>query len=179
MSSVEWTGPWASKSVKDVNSMEEKPNKLVLDPLDNSVVLKGTLSEKGRGMELSELTKFNNHLLAFDDRTGSVCVICGDTFTLIPKALVMESDGGTRNKGMKLEWATVKNTILHMGSFGREYTSALGDNIIESLAPLWIAQMNQFGHVKHVNWSDKYEKLRRNTGVDQRRKVKSEKFEHI
>lgn len=33
---------------------------------------------------------------------------------------------GRTDKGMKLEWATVKDDVLYLGSFGKEYTAPGG-----------------------------------------------------
>lgn len=74
-------------------------------------------NEAGRGAELSELVLFQRRLLTFDDRTGIMFEVVnfrdsGATGkdrapALVPRQIMMEGDGVT-DKGMKIEWATVK-----------------------------------------------------------------------
>ncbi len=56
-----------------------------------TVVLESHLSEKGRGMELSELVAFNGHLYSVDDRTGVVYRIEGDR--AVPWVILTDGDG--------------------------------------------------------------------------------------
>lgn len=55
------------------------------------VVLQSHLSEKGRGMELSELIAFNGKLYSVDDRTGVVYNINGNT--AVPWVILTDGDG--------------------------------------------------------------------------------------
>lgn len=55
------------------------------------VVLESHLSEKGRGMELSELAVFNGKLYSVDDRTGVVYHIDGDK--AVPWVILPDGDG--------------------------------------------------------------------------------------
>lgn len=55
------------------------------------VVLESHLSEKGRGMELSELVVFNGKLYSVDDRTGVVYHIDGDK--IVPWVILPDGDG--------------------------------------------------------------------------------------
>lgn len=55
------------------------------------VVLETHLSEKGRGMELSELVVFNGKLYSVDDRTGVVYHIDGDK--AVPWVILPDGDG--------------------------------------------------------------------------------------
>lgn len=57
------------------------------------IKLKSTLSQAGRGMELSELVVFNGMLLAFDDRTGVIYEI--NENTAIPWILLSDGNGRT------------------------------------------------------------------------------------
>ena len=63
---------------------------------ENAVVLKSTLAEKGRGMELSELKVFDGKLLTVDDRTGIVYEIKGDQ---VEKWVRLVDGDGTGEKG--------------------------------------------------------------------------------
>uniref|UniRef100_A0A672KLA8 Calcium activated nucleotidase 1b n=1 Tax=Sinocyclocheilus grahami TaxID=75366 RepID=A0A672KLA8_SINGR len=56
-----------------------------------TVVLESHLSEKGRGMELSELVAFNGHLYSVDDRTGVVYRIEGNR--AVPWVILPDGDG--------------------------------------------------------------------------------------
>ncbi len=55
------------------------------------VVLESHLSEKGRGMELSELVAFNGKLYSVDDRTGVVYHIDGDK--AVPWVILTDGNG--------------------------------------------------------------------------------------
>ena len=61
------------------------------------IKLKSTLSQAGRGMELSELVVYNGKLLAFDDRTGVIYEI--NENKAIPWILLTDGNGKT-NKGI-------------------------------------------------------------------------------
>lgn len=113
-------------------------------------------SEAGRGMELSSLLAFHNHLYAFDDRTGLVFeLIKGNK--AIPRFILMAGDGET-SKGQKSEWATIKDNKMIVGSFGKEYTRK--DGKIEHTHYMWISVIDEYGSVSHENWTVNYNKLR-------------------
>jgi hypothetical protein len=79
-------------------------------------------NEAGRGAEFSELQIFDKRLLTFDDRTGDVFEILnkesGKESYVVPRFVITEGEGDT-DKGMKWEWATVKDGELWMGSMGK------------------------------------------------------------
>jgi hypothetical protein len=79
---------------------------------ERDIKITASISEAGRGLELSELVMFNGHLYTFDDRTGVVFELHNTSsaavMKAIPRTIVMEGDGDTE-KGQKLEWATVKD----------------------------------------------------------------------
>lgn len=79
-------------------------------------------NEAGRGAEFSELQIFEDRLLTFDDRTGDVFEILnkesGTESYVVPRFVITEGEGDT-DKGMKWEWATVKDGELWMGSMGK------------------------------------------------------------
>ncbi|GMH52528.1 hypothetical protein TrRE_jg3449, partial [Triparma retinervis] len=86
-------------------------------------------NEGGRGMELSELTVYDGRLLSFGDRTGIVFELIrdgGGGIKSVPRFILTEGDGET-DKGMKVEWATVKDGNLYIGSFGKEFTNPAGE----------------------------------------------------
>jgi soluble calcium-activated nucleotidase 1 len=118
-------------------------------------------NEAGRGMELSELTIFQNRLLSFDDRTGTVFEILnkqqGKDSYVVPRFVMTEGSGDT-DKGMKWEWATVKNNELYMGSMGKEYTNK--DGSIENTNNLWVAVLTGRGEVRRMDWSKNYNVVR-------------------
>jgi soluble calcium-activated nucleotidase 1 len=123
-------------------------------------------NEAGRGMELSELTIYKNRLLSFDDRTGTVFEILsssdGKTSYVVPRFVITEGDGDT-DKGMKWEWATVKNNELIMGSMGKEFTNPAGE--IENINNLWIAVLNERGELRREDWQDKFAFVRELVGA--------------
>lgn len=65
----------------------------------NVATLRSTLSQGGRGMELSELVVFNGKLLSVDDRTGVIYEI--NENSAIPWILLTDGNGKT-SKGIQL-----------------------------------------------------------------------------
>eukprot|EP00543_Licmophora_paradoxa_P004876 CAMPEP_0202457262 /NCGR_PEP_ID=MMETSP1360-20130828/14319_1 /ASSEMBLY_ACC=CAM_ASM_000848 /TAXON_ID=515479 /ORGANISM="Licmophora paradoxa, Strain CCMP2313" /LENGTH=393 /DNA_ID=CAMNT_0049077287 /DNA_START=147 /DNA_END=1328 /DNA_ORIENTATION=- len=128
---------------------------------DDKRELTSSHNEAGRGMELSELTLFNNRLLAFDDRTGSVFEILnekdGKQSFVVPRFVITEGEGDT-DKGMKWEWATVKNGDLYMGSMGKEYTNK--DGSVANTNNLWVSILTPRGELRRINWLDKFQYVR-------------------
>lgn len=125
-----------------------------------AITLKSTLSQGGRGMELSELIVFNGKLYAVDDRTGVVYEIVGNN--VIPWVLLADGDGKT-SKGFKSEWATVKNQNLIVGGFGKEWTNSKGE--VLNFHPQWVKSISASGEVTHKNWRDNYLALRQEVGI--------------
>ncbi|KAL7535489.1 hypothetical protein ACHAXR_006522, partial [Thalassiosira sp. AJA248-18] len=123
-------------------------------------------NEAGRGMELSELTIYNKRLLSFDDRTGTVFEILsnpnGNDSYVVPRFVITEGDGDT-DKGMKWEWATVKNNELILGSMGKEFTRP--DGSIENTNNLWVAILNERGELRRDDWNDKFAFVRQLVGA--------------
>lgn len=123
-------------------------------------------NEAGRGMELSELTIYQDRLLTFDDRTGTVFEILsknhGMDSIVVPRLIITEGDGDT-DKGMKWEWATVKGEDLYMGSMGKEYTNP--DGSVANTNNLWIVVVNKDGQVRRKDWSANYNLVRAKLGA--------------
>lgn len=123
-------------------------------------------NEAGRGMELSELVLYQNRLLTFDDRTGTVFEILsqnnGQTSVVVPRLVITEGSGET-DKGMKWEWSTVKNGNLYIGSMGKEYTNP--DGSVANTNNLWISIINSRGEVTRKDWTDKYNFVRAKLGA--------------
>jgi len=123
-------------------------------------------NEAGRGMELSELTVFQNRLLTFDDRTGSIFEILnikhGTESFVVPRFVITEGSGDT-DKGMKWEWATVKGNELYMGSMGKEYTNP--DGSIANTNNLWVAILTTRGELTRVDWTKQYNVVRAALGA--------------
>lgn len=118
-------------------------------------------NEAGRGMELSELVNFNRKLYTVDDRTGIVFEVTEEP-KVVPRWIIMEGDGMT-DKGMKHEWATVKDGKMYLGSFGKEFTNKDGQVI--NTNNLWVTTVDEEGHVGRQDWTEHYEKLRRSLGA--------------
>lgn len=111
------------------------------------IKLESSLSQGGRGMELSELVVFNGKLYAFDDRTGVVYEIIENR--VVPWILLTDGDG-TASKGFKSEWATVKDQKLYVGGLGKEWTNHKGEII--NFDPQWVKTVTVRGEVQHSNW---------------------------
>lgn len=115
--------------------------------------------EGGRGMELSELVWFNGKLYAMDDRSGIVFEVLLNK-SVAPRFILPEGDGNT-DKGMKIEWATVKDDHLYIGSFGKEYTNSKGEIVNHN--NMWIATISKAGTIQYHDWVNNYNKLRNAT----------------
>ncbi|XP_054717622.1 soluble calcium-activated nucleotidase 1-like [Uloborus diversus] len=125
------------------------------------IKLKSTLSQAGRGMELSELVVFNGKLLSFDDRTGVIYEISENK--AIPWILLTDGNGRT-TKGFKSEWATVKNQELYVGGLGKEWTSSTGKFLNNN--PQWVKVVSPLGQVEHKDWRQNYLSLRKTAHIE-------------
>ena len=123
-------------------------------------------NEAGRGAEFSELTIYQNRLLTFDDRTGDVFEILnkadGKSSFVVPRFVVTEGSGDT-DKGMKWEWATVKNHELYMGSMGKAYTNP--DGSVANTNNLWVSILTPRGELRRIDWSRQYSFVSQALGV--------------
>ncbi|XP_076844828.1 soluble calcium-activated nucleotidase 1 [Brachyhypopomus gauderio] len=124
------------------------------------VVVESHLSEKGRGMELSELIVFNGKLYSVDDRTGVVYHIDGNS--AVPWVILADGDGSV-SKGFKAEWLAVKDDHLYVGGLGKEWTTTTGEVVNDN--PEWVKVVGFRGDVQHQNWVSKYNSLRSAAGI--------------
>jgi len=122
-------------------------------------------NEGGRGMELSELTVYDGRLLSFGDRTGIVFEFLKKEGEVkgVPRFILTEGDGET-DKGMKVEWSTVKDGKLYIGSFGKEFTNPAGEII--NTNNNWIVTMDHQGMMQRYDWSTVYNKVRAAVGCE-------------
>ncbi|XP_068606385.1 soluble calcium-activated nucleotidase 1 [Brachionichthys hirsutus] len=126
----------------------------------DKVVLEGHLSEKGRGMELSELVVFNGKLYSVDDRTGIVYQIIGKK--VVPWVILPDGDGNVA-KGFKAEWLAVKNKQLYVGGLGKEWTTTEGEFVNNN--PEWVKVVGFRGDVRHENWVPRYKSMKFAAGI--------------
>jgi soluble calcium-activated nucleotidase 1 len=146
---------------KNGNSAGSKTYEIVLDDA-NKRTLFTQHNEAGRGGEFSELTIYKNRLLTFDDRTGDVFEILNDgsgTGSHVAPRFVITEGSGESDKGMKWEWATVKDDELIMGSMGKEYTRS--DGSVLNRNNLWIAGLNSRGELRRTDWTQQYDVVRK------------------
>ncbi|TNN72698.1 Soluble calcium-activated nucleotidase 1 [Liparis tanakae] len=125
------------------------------------VLLESHLSEKGRGMELSELVVFNGKLYTVDDRTGVVYHIDGDK--IVPWVILPDGDGSVA-KGFKAEWLAVKDKHLYVGGLGKEWTTTEGEFVNNN--PEWVKVVGFKGDVQHENWVPVYKSLKAAAGIE-------------
>lgn len=126
-------------------------------------------NEAGRGCELSELIKFQDNLYTFDDRSGIMFQVMNPARSdaaeapfLVPRNIFMEGPGDINDKGLKIEWATVKDSTLVVGSFGKEYTNSKGEIVHSN--NLWSVAVKPDGTKAHVNWKPYYDAMRATLG---------------
>lgn len=125
------------------------------------VVLESHISEKGRGMELSELVVFNGKLYSVDDRTGIVYHI--DDNKAVPWVILPDGDGSVA-KGFKAEWLAVKDERLYVGGLGKEWTTTSGEFVNNN--PEWVKVVGFRGDIQHENWVPKYKSLKSAAGIE-------------
>jgi soluble calcium-activated nucleotidase 1 len=129
-------------------------------------------NEGGRGAEFSELTLYQNRLYTFDDRTGDVFEILNQINPkendaiqpiVVPRFTITEGEGET-DKGMKWEWATVKNNELYMGSIGKPFTDSKTGEFINANF-LYVSILNNRGELRREYWGHQYDVVAKALGV--------------
>ena len=97
-----------------------------------------------------------------DDRTGIVFEIMEDEeqgddgvvgLHMVPRYILPEGDGLV-DKGMKLEWATVKDESLVVGSMGKEYTD--NDGNVVNMNNNWVIFIDEKGVITREDWTSRY-----------------------
>ena len=169
LSKVENKMEWRSKYMTGTLSRAGESYGIAWDePAD----LHTPLNEGGRGAELSELVRYGGALYSFDDRTGIMFEIANPETSvvakgqpgpyLVPKQIFMEGNG-LNGKGMKFEWATVKDGLMYVGSFGKEYTNAKGETLHTN--NLWVVVVDKEGKAVHIDWTAHYDAVRAELGL--------------
>ena len=82
---------WFSYMRRGYLLVSQSGDKVAVEWDADRVVLESHLSEKGRGMELSDLVVFNGKLYSVDDRTGVVYHIDGNK--AVPWVILADGDG--------------------------------------------------------------------------------------
>jgi len=152
---------WESILQSGVVSRDARTGEYSVTWLDQTHV-KSKLNEEGRGMELSDLTYFNNQLFTFDDRTGIVYEVDAERSQVIARHILVDGNG-RNSKGFKCEWSTVKDGKLYVGGLGKEWTNQEG--VVISHDPQYIKTIDPTGYIEHVSWVSVYESLREATGT--------------
>lgn len=96
---------WFSYMRRGYLMVSESGDKVAVEWDADRVVLESHLSEKGRGMELSELVAFNGKLYSVDDRTGVVYLIEGEK--VVPWVILPDGDGSVA----KGQWHWQKSDV--------------------------------------------------------------------
>lgn len=151
---------WFSFMRRGFLTLSDSGDRLHVEWDTDMVTLESHLSEKGRGMELSELVVFNGHLYSVDDRTGVVYRIEGTR--AVPWVILPDGDGSV-SKGFKAEWLAVKDEHLYVGGLGKEWTTTSGEVLNNN--PEWVKVVGCHGDVQHENWVPRYNSLRNAAGI--------------
>jgi len=126
----------------------------------DEVELTSATSRNNRSMELSELVLYNDRLLAMCDYTGLIYKLV-DIDTDSPMVLqrwAIADGNGEKVKPFKIEWATVKDDVLVVGSIGKEWVTEEGTILHRDGE--WIKVIDGYGHVHNINWGNVYQALR-------------------
>lgn len=65
---------------------------------------------------------------------------------------------------MKFEWATVKDGVMYIGSFGKEFTNNAGETLHTN--NLWVIAVDKDGRAVHIDWTPQYNAMRTALGVE-------------
>uniref|UniRef100_A0A1A7XTX9 Soluble calcium-activated nucleotidase 1 n=4 Tax=Iconisemion striatum TaxID=60296 RepID=A0A1A7XTX9_9TELE len=152
---------WFSYMRKGYLLVSQSGDKVAVEWDTDRVLLESHLSEKGRGMELSELVVFNGKLYSVDDRTGVVYHIDGDK--AVPWVILPDGDGSVA-KGFKAEWLAVKDEHLYVGGLGKEWTTTEGEFVNNN--PEWVKVVGFRGDVQHENWVPRYTSMKLAAGIE-------------
>lgn len=152
---------WFSFMKRGYLTLSDSRDKLQVQWDTDMLTLESHLSERGRGMELSELVVFNGHLYSVDDRTGVVYRI--EENRAVPWVILPDGDGSV-SKGFKAEWLAVKDEHLYVGGLGKEWTTTSGEVVNNN--PEWVKVVGYQGDVHHENWVPHYNSLRNAAGIE-------------
>jgi len=152
---------WESILQSGVLARDSKTGEFSITWIDQRYIT-SKINEDGRGMELSDLTYYNNQLLSFDDRTGIVYEVDVEKSQAIARHILVDGNG-RNSKGFKCEWSTVKDGLLYVGGLGKEWTNPEG--VVLSRDPQYVKTIDVNGHIEHVSWVSVYEALRDATGT--------------
>jgi len=120
-------------------------------------VLKTHTATKGRSMELSELIRFNRNFFAMCDMTGIIWKVMPDSGKVFQRYAIADGDGD-EPKPFKIEWATVKDNLLWVGSVGKELSG--------SIRPAeWVKTIHPSGEIHNIDWGAVYQTLRTATNT--------------
>lgn len=127
--------------------------------LDKTLI--SDISRKNRSMELSELVTYNHLLLGMCDYTGIVYKIQKEDGRVFQRHLINDGNGD-EPKPFKIEWATVKDGLLFIGSIGLEW---IENGKIKHRNPEWVKTISADGTIENINWHPIYLALRSATNT--------------
>eukprot|EP00941_MAST-03F_sp_MAST-3F-sp1_P004241 g4241.t1 len=122
------------------------------------------ISRNKRSMELSVLVSFANSLFSVCDYTGVVykIIFSQESARAVPDRILISGpqsgDVQKKLKGMKAEWATVKDGTLFIGSVGKEWIDSKG-NVLHNNSE-WIKTLDSNGTLNDLNWKNIFNKMR-------------------
>jgi soluble calcium-activated nucleotidase 1 len=72
--------------------------------------------------------------------------------------VLLRGDGTKKGKGLKCEWAAVKDGKMFVGSTGKERTN--DDGTIAHMGEMWVKIVDADWNIQHVDWTENYNVLR-------------------
>ncbi|CAK9062538.1 Soluble calcium-activated nucleotidase 1 (SCAN-1) (Apyrase homolog), partial [Durusdinium trenchii] len=132
--------------------------------LRQRLILASETAKRNRSMELSELVQFEGRLLAMCDYTGLIFKVdtahppAGQQPQVFQRWAIADGNG-EKVKPCKMEWATVKDGLLWVGSVGVELRDPNSGEVLHRDSE-WVKTIDRQGRVLNLDWGRVYAALK-------------------
>eukprot|EP00638_Chattonella_subsalsa_P021996 CAMPEP_0117859006 /NCGR_PEP_ID=MMETSP0950-20121206/2862_1 /TAXON_ID=44440 /ORGANISM="Chattonella subsalsa, Strain CCMP2191" /LENGTH=363 /DNA_ID=CAMNT_0005708769 /DNA_START=102 /DNA_END=1194 /DNA_ORIENTATION=+ len=130
-----------------------------------------------RGMELSELKRVGMQLLTVCDKTGTIYEINAvESDPSLQPIMSVIGGNGAGEEPMKMEWMTVKDEELYIGSNATDCFDGQDGTYLHSWHK-WIVRIDKNKDVAREDWTKKYKLIQKAAGVPDSGYIVHEAFE--